>query len=234
MIGHRGASAYAPENTLASFNKALALGCRFIEFDVMCSQDGEPFVIHDNSLKRTTNGRGDVGLVTAEYLNGLDAGRWFSKRFASEKIPHFREALQWMAFSGVLANIEIKPYPKCVEETTVAVLKHINTYWPRGLPLPLLSSFDWEALSLCHSIAPEMPLGLLVDEWREDCVEFAQTLQCYSVHCNRRQLNVQRVKKIKDAGFKVCAYTVNSKRQALKFFGWGVDSVFSDYPDLLD
>lgn len=234
VIGHRGASAYAPENTLAAFNKALALGCRFIEFDVMCSADGEPFVIHDNTLKRTTNGRGDVGLVSAEYLNTLDAGNWFSRRFASEKIPHFREVLQWLAFSGVSANIEIKPYPKRAEETTVAVLKHINSFWPRGLPLPLLSSFDWEVLSLCHSISPEMPLALLFDTWREDCLEYAHLLQCYSLHCNRKALTAQRVKTIKDAGFKVCAYTVNSKRQALKLLGWGVDAVFSDYPDLLD
>ena len=62
LIGHRGACAYAPENTIASFNKAQSLGCRFIEFDVMCSQDGEPFVFHDETLKGTSNGKGDLGL----------------------------------------------------------------------------------------------------------------------------------------------------------------------------
>jgi glycerophosphoryl diester phosphodiesterase len=104
VIGHRGASAYAPENTLVAFDKALSLGCQFIEFDVMCSADGEPFIIHDDHLKRTTNGRGEVGLVDAAYLKTLDAGSWFSRDFKGERIPHLREALKWLSFSGVQAN----------------------------------------------------------------------------------------------------------------------------------
>ena len=112
LIGHRGACAYAPENPIASFNKAQSLGCRFIEFDVMCSQDGEPFVFHDETLKRTSNGKGDLGLSSADYIQSLDAGSWFSKTFAGEKIPHFKEVLQWLIGNNMQANIEIKPYTK--------------------------------------------------------------------------------------------------------------------------
>lgn len=233
IIGHRGASAYAPENTLASFDKAFSLGCRLIEFDVMCSADGEPFIIHDDTLKRTTNGRGEVGQVESTYLQTLDAGSWFSRQYKGEKIPHFKDALKWLSFSGVQANIEIKPYPGAEEQTATAVLSHIHRYWPQGKELPLVSSFEFEALLLCRSIAPEMPLGLLLDEWDQKWLQKAKQLECFSVHFNRKVLTAERVKEVKDHGYAVCAYTVNRKRLANKLFNWGVDAVFSDYPDLL-
>ena len=233
IIGHRGASAYAPENTIVAFNKALSLGCRFIEFDVMCSADGEPFVIHDTRLKRTTNGRGEVGLVDSVYLHSLDAGSWFSRQFKGESIPHFKDVIQWLSFADMLANIEIKPYPGAEEQTAVIVLSHINRYWPPAKDLPLVSSFSWEALLLCRSIAPEMPLGLLIDVWDEDWLQKAKQIECFSVHFNRKILTAQRVKAVKDQGYVVCVYTVNRKRQANKLFSWGVDAVFSNYPDLM-
>ena len=233
IIGHRGAAAYAPENTLASFEKALSIGCRLIEFDVMCSVDGEPFVFHDERLKRTTNGKGDLGLVEATYIQTLDAGSWFSRHYKGEKIPHFKDALKWLAFSDVQANIEIKPYPGTVEKTTVTVLSHIHRHWPQGKPWPLVSSFEWDALVMCRNISPEMPLGLLFHEWDDDWLQKAKQLACSSIHFNRKILTEQRVKEVKEQGYVVCAYTVNRKSQANKLLAWGVDSVFSDYPDLL-
>lgn len=233
LIGHRGAAAYAPENTIAAFDKAHALGCQFIEFDVMLSADGEPFVFHDEYLKRTTNGRGEFGLVTAEYLRTLDAGLWYSKQFRGEKIPSLYDAIQWLITSGVQANIEIKPYPGQTEQTTTAVLTHINRYWPQDKKLPLISSFDQNALMLCHSISPDMPLGLLLDKWQNNWLQLAQDLSCYSIHLSRRAATEKRVIAIKEQGYNVYVYTINKKRQAIKLFSWGVDAVFSDYPDLL-
>lgn len=233
IIGHRGASAYAPENTIAAFDKALSLGCRFIEFDVMCSSDGEPFIFHDDSLKRTTNGRGQFGLLESSYIQSLDAGSWFSRQFKGERIPHFKTVLEWLSVSHVQANIEIKPYPGAEEQTSIAVLSHINRYWPHTKDLPLVSSFSWDALLLCRSIAPEMPLGLLLDKWDDLWLAKAQQLGCYSIHFNQKILTEKRVKAVKEQGYIVCAYTVNRKRLANKLFRWGVDAVFSDYPDLL-
>lgn len=233
VIGHRGASAYAPENTLAAFDKALSLGCSFIEFDVMLSADGEPFVIHDESLKRTTNGKGEVGKVDAAYLQSLDAGRWFSKRFAGEKIPHFTDVLNWLGSEDINANIEIKPYPGQSEQTTIAVLTHLHRFWPKEKALPLISSFDERVLTLCRSIAPEMPLAMLMHEWDKNWLTRANELQCLSVNVNKSVLSAARVQEIKTHGFQLMAYTVNRKGQAKKLLGWGVDAVFSDYPDLL-
>ena len=233
LIGHRGAAAYAPENTLAAFDKASALGCHFIEFDVMLSADGEPFVFHDEKLKRTTNGRGNFGLVTAEYIRSLDAGSWYSKQFRGEKIPSLQDAIEWLATSGVQANIEIKPYPGFTEQTTIAVLTHINRYWPQDKKLPLISSFDQSALTLCHQLAPEIPLGLLLDKWHENWLQLASDLQCFSIHLSKRAATASRVSAIKQQGYVVYVYTINRKRKAAKLFEWGVDAVFSDYPDLL-
>jgi glycerophosphoryl diester phosphodiesterase len=232
LIAHRGASAYAPENTLAAFDKAYALGSTFIEFDVMCSEDGEPFIFHDEDLKRTSNGRGCLGRMSASYLDTLDAGAWFSRRFKGEKIPHLKTIIEWLADKPIQANIEIKPFSFAIEQTVVAVLSHLHQYWPKDKALPLLSSFTQEALQLCRSIYPEIPLGFLMDSWDESWQKKAQELGCYSIHCHRRILTLTRAKMIKDAGFMLCAYTVNSKRQFKKLLGMGVDAVFSDYPDL--
>lgn len=234
IIGHRGASAYAPENTLEAFQVAQALGCRCIEFDVMLSADQEAFVFHDYRLERTTNGTGEVGLLSAEYLKSLHCGKGFSKNFADTRIPTLREALVWIADTSMQANIEIKPYPGTTEQTTLAVLTHLDQYWSPHKNLPLVSCFDWDALRLCRSIIPKIPLALALDKWRDEALRVAKELQCFSIHISQRAANPQVVAKIKKEGFKVAVYTVNRKSQAQKLFARGVDAVFSDYPDLLN
>lgn len=233
LIGHRGAAAYAPENTLAAFDKARALGCHFIEFDVMLNSEGEAFIFHDENLKRTTNGRGEFGLMTTEYIRSLDAGSWFSKQFRGEKIPSLLEAIKWLTTSEMQANIEIKPYPGQTEQTTIAVLTEINRCWPQDKKLPLISSFDHEALKICRSFAPEIPIGLLLDKWQDNWLQLAKELDCFSVHLSKRAATAARVSSIKQHGYVVFVYTINRKRKAEKLFAWGVDAVFSDYPDLL-
>ena len=233
IIAHRGASGYAPENTIAAFDKALSLGCLMIEFDVMLSHDGEPFVFHDDKLKRTTNGRGEIGQVTAEYIDTLDAGKWFHRQFKGEKVPHFTEALKWLSLTNMKANIEIKPYPGSTEETAMVVMTHINRYWPHNRPLPLVSSFDYEALQCARSVSPELPLGLLMHEWESNWQQKADNIAAYSVHLNEKITTQSRVSAIKEQGYAVAVYTVNRKRLAKKLLSWGVDGVFSDYPDLL-
>ncbi len=233
IIAHRGAAAYAPENTMASFQKAKNLGASCVEFDVMLSADGEPFIFHDENLKRTTNGRGEFGQMNAEYLQSLDAGSWFSKSYKNEKIPHLKTVLEWLISASMDANIEIKPYPGQAEQTSTVVLSYLNRFWPMDKKLPLISSFDREVLTLCRSLSPEMPLGFLMHEWQDDWLKEAQTLQCYSVHLNRQITTPSRVQAIKDQGFLVFVYTVNRSRLARKLFSYGVDAIFSDYPDLL-
>jgi glycerophosphoryl diester phosphodiesterase len=231
VIGHRGACGYAPENTIASFEKACALGCDMIEFDVMLSEDGVPFIFHDENLKRTTNGRGEVGRVSAEYIRGLDAGAHFSKKFRDVRVPDLKEVILWFANASCQANLEIKPYPGTAQETTQAVLMHLTQYWPRQKPLPLVSSFDLDVLYQCRALSPELPLGLLLDKWVKSWHDEAKALECYSVHLSKRAASAARVQEIKALGYRVYVYTVNRKRLAKKLLSWGVDAVFSDYPD---
>lgn len=233
IIAHRGASAYAPENTISAFNKAAELGANWVEFDVMLSDDGEPFVFHDERLNRTTNGKGVFAHTTSDKIKTLDAGAWFSRQFQGEEVPALKTVLDWLIQENIQANIEIKPSPGKAEETTMAVLATLNGVWPSHKPLPLLSSFEYDALRLCRNISPEAQLGLLIDKWDDNWLKLAKQIDCYSVHLNKRVLTQKRVEEIKRHGYKVFAYTVNRKRQAKKLLGWGVDAIFSDYPDLL-
>ena len=233
LIAHRGASKYAPENTMAAFDAAAVYGAKMVEFDVMLSQDGEPFVIHDENLKRTTNGRGYINKVDADYIRSLDAGKWFSKKFIDEKVPHLQEVLRWLVFANMKANIEIKPCKGMEEQTTTTVMSLINRFWPIQAVMPLVSSFNWDVLRQCRSIAPEMPLGLLMHDWNDAWAEEAKALQVSSVHLYRKIVSAERAKAIKSQGYQLAVYTVNRRRQAKKLFNWGVDGIFSDYPDLL-
>lgn len=234
VIAHRGATAYAPENTLAAFNRAKAMGAEWIECDIMLSQDGEAFIFHDETLQRTTNGRGKFGQVSSEYIKTLDAGSWFSKAFTGERIPTLKEALLWFATHDIKVNIEIKPFPGFMQETTLALLQHMNLYWPDHRGHLLVSSFDIDALRLCRQLEPELSLSLLLDTWQDDVVSCAEELGCVSVNLYRKIATYARVEQLKEANLTVCVFTVNRKREALRYFKWGVTAVYSDYPDLLE
>jgi glycerophosphoryl diester phosphodiesterase len=233
VIAHRGASAYAPENTRSAFIRAEVLGAGCIEFDVQLSADGELFVFHDDTLNRTTNGRGAFALASSEQLRQLDAGSWFSSRYKKEPLLSFKEALLWFSTRSIKANIEVKAPKERIEETTLAVLREINRHWPMSKPLPLVSSFELEALRLCANLIPDLPLGLLLSTWRDDCLTLAREIGCVAVNLSRRYVTRERVALLKDADYTVCVYTVNSRSEAQRYLTWGVDAVFSDYPDLL-
>lgn len=233
IIAHRGASAYAPENTFAAFEKARSMGANCIEFDVMLSADGEPFIFHDTMLNRTTNGSGGLGRAHSDYVRTLDAGSWFSENFQSEPVPTLSDVLAWLLQFDMQANIEIKAYPGYVKETTIAVLSALNSSWPHDKPLPLVSSFNREALTLCRTLSPEMPIGMLLHKWEDDWYVTAENLAATTVHLCWKVVTAARVKAILEKKYLVYVYTINSCRQALYLDKLGVNAVFSDYPDLL-
>lgn len=233
VISHRGASAFAPENTWAAFEKARQMGSRQIEFDVVLSADGVPFVFHDEYLNRTTNGVGAIGLVDSAYLRSLDAGQWFSSAYQGEKIPSFEETIDWLMTTNIHPNIEIKPFPGAIKETTKTIVTMIQRRWVHSRPWPLLSSFEREVLKLCIELAPEIPRGYLMHRWDKGWLKKAMALQCSSIHVNYKTLTLKRALGIKAEGYRLLAYTVNNPLRAETLFDWGVDAVFSDYPNLL-
>src|SRR5207247_1736958 len=117
IVGHRGAMGYAPENTFASYERAVALGVDAVECDVHLSADGVPVVIHDHTLDRTTDGRGPVRDHTLEQLKRLDAGAWRGAEFAGQRLPTLDELLGWCA-SRVPLPIELKNGPLFYEGLT--------------------------------------------------------------------------------------------------------------------
>lgn len=157
-FGHRGANAAAPENTLAAFQKARELGADGIELDVMLCADGEPVVIHDFTVDRTTNGCGRVEALSLAQLKALDAGAWFGSEFAGERIPTLREVMEWAA-DDILLNIELKSFKLRSEGLEAKVVALIREYHLQSCVM--LSSFNPLALRRAKGLAPELHSGLL-------------------------------------------------------------------------
>lgn len=232
IICHRGASAFAPENTLAAFTKAVEMGATFIECDAQMSEDGKIFVFHDAMLRHKTNGQGRIIENHSSILQQLDAGSWFSSRFIGEPLLTLEHALQFALKHNVRLNIELKSSETQGDALAVQTLSEINRIWPIDRVLPLVSSFNDDLLFTCRQLAPEMPLGYLMDRWSETWKAIDSKVCLSSIHCHYRILNKQRVASIKDHVASVYAYTVNQEKLVHKLSHLGVDGVFTDYPDL--
>ncbi|TKI07142.1 glycerophosphodiester phosphodiesterase [Martelella alba] len=233
VVAHRGGGSLAPENTLAAIDTGARRGLKMIEVDAKLSADGKLFLLHDDTLERTTNGRGVAGLLDWPALSGLDAGGWFGDAFAGEPLPLLSDVAARCAQCQLAINIEIKPTTGSDAETGRAVALAARELWRDQTP-PLLSSFSITALAAALRAAPELPRGLLLDEWDENWPRLAQQLDCSALHLNHDMLTEERVTKITDAGLHILAYTVNSPYRARTLLGWGVDSICTDRIDLID
>jgi glycerophosphoryl diester phosphodiesterase len=231
VIGHRGAAGHAPENTVVSLETASRLGARWVEFDVKLAAGGEPILFHDDTLERTTDGQGKVAETPLARLKELDAGAWYQARFKGERVPTLEEALVVLARTSLGANVEIKPCPGRERETGEVAARALKARWPGRLPAPLISSFHVGALAAAAAAAPEFPRALIFREPPENWRTLAEEVGATATHCNWQFLDRARVAQLRGAGYAVRAYTVNDVRAAAQLFSWGVESVFSDYPD---
>ncbi|MDP2821495.1 MAG: glycerophosphodiester phosphodiesterase [Sulfuritalea sp.] len=228
IIAHRCGGALAPENTLAGLRLAARLGCRGVEFDAMLAADGVPVLIHDETLERTTSGRGRVAAASSTQIAQLDAGGRHHPAFAGEPAPTLDAALRLCAALGLWANVEIKPSAGQEAATGRAVARHAATA-PGNL---LLSSFSPEALSAAAAEAPQLPRAVLVKaipaDWRERMAASA----ALALHSSARALSAETAHAVRDAGFPLACYTVNRREDAERLFALGVSAVFTDRPDL--
>lgn len=231
-IAHRGGGALAPENTLAGFRLAARLGYRAVEFDVMLTADGEPVLIHDETLERTTTGSGRVADQDWRMIAGVDAGIRFHKAWAGEPLPRLAEALELCAVLGLAANVEIKPAASHDEATGRVVAETVARQWPPERPL-LLSSFSELALAAARSAAPALPRALLVERIPEDWAVRLRRLGCVALHARAETLASGQVAELAAAGVQLAAYTANSHELAETCFGMGVSAVFTDRLDCL-
>lgn len=228
-IAHRGASEYAPENTLAAFELALKLGADAIELDVHLSYDGQPVVIHDRDLQRTTNGEGFVDSFPIEELRKLDAGSWFAKKYRGEKIPTLEEVLDLVQGRAYL-NVEIKGgsfhYPG-IEEKVVRLIEE------KGLEeYVIISSYELLSLHEVKKVSPFLPTSLRIPhrdiDWSRDMTKLADAINLNQSHINR-----EKVAEVHRHGLLLNVYTVNDARIMRRLVREKVDGIFTNCPDKL-
>jgi glycerophosphoryl diester phosphodiesterase len=225
VIAHRGASGTCPENTLPAFRRAVEVGAHMIELDVQLTADGHAVVIHDTTLRRTTTGRGAVRRRTLAEIAALDAGSWFSPRFAGARVPTLRAVLAEIA---IPINVELKAAGDDGLERRV--LEAVGE--AGALRRVVFSSFDAESLRRLRALAPDADLGVL---WSgrayAKALALADGLGAKSVHLRKDSVVPAAVAAAHDAGLSVRVWTVNTAADLAFLTSAGIDGVFTDYPE---
>jgi glycerophosphoryl diester phosphodiesterase len=236
VIAHRGASAYYPENTLASFAGAIDMGADMVELDVQLTDDGEVVVFHDAKISRCTNGRGPLKSHTLARLKELDAGGWFHEKFRGEKIPTLAEVLS-LCRGRIAVNIEIKT--EAVGQTIAGGIeeKCLKMVERCGMRRHVVfSSFDPRAISHIRQIDKRAPVAVLFDKKIDNGrlpSEIVVALGADAFNCSRRELTVKRHTDLKAHNIPVNVYSPNDEEEMRRLVSRGVNGIFTDRPDIL-
>lgn len=239
IIAHRGAPIIAPENTLISFRKAVKLGATMIELDVHQTADSQLVVLHDETVHRTTNGRGKVGTLTADQIRALDAGSWFSSDFAGERVPFLAEVLDQFPDS-IMLLVEIKYGSKVylgIEQRVVNLIR--SRYAERRV---ILKSFEDYVIETLAHIAPEIP-RLKIFVWQipyvgitiERGIGFGSVLNTPAEYLQvfRTGMSESFLRRAQEKGYKVFVWGVHTEERMREYIEMGVDGIETDYPDVL-
>ncbi|MFH1038095.1 MAG: glycerophosphodiester phosphodiesterase family protein [PVC group bacterium] len=231
-IAHRGASAVAPENTLAAFREAVRVGADLIELDLRLSRDQAVVVFHDRDLSRTTDGAGPVEERTLAELKRLDAGGYFSADFAGEKIPTLEEVIREIAPGRIGLCVELKidaGREEARPELVRRVLKIVER--ERFQNRVMVASFDREAVRLCRTVRPAIRTGLIFsreEAWKECADDGYSGLDVLSARWNI--ITAPRVAAAHRAGREVIAWTIDRKSELERVARCFVDGVASNNP----
>lgn len=232
IFAHRGASAYAPENTLAAFKLAERQGAEAIELDAKLTKDGQVVVIHDQTVNRTTGADGLVSQLTLEELRKLDAGSHFDEAFKNELIPTLTEVFEGVG-ENIFINIELTNYTNInnLLPKEVAVLIKDHQLQNRVL----LSSFNPLSLIRIRRYLPHAQLGLLAlpgipGSLARSRVGHLLRYQC--LHSELKDVTPALVKNIHKRACRIHVYTVNKAEDMRRLYNWGVDGIFTDDPIL--
>ena len=233
-IAHRGAGKLAPENTLAAFRLGAVHGFRMFECDVKLSADGEPFLLHDADLGRTTSGQGVAGERRWDELSKLDAGSWHSPPYAGEPLLRLEALARWLQANQLMVNLEIKPSPGQEALTGAAVAREAARCWAGRAVMPLLSSFSVEALQAAQHAVPELPRALLLETLRPTWLSEAADLQCVAVVVHHPHWTREAIACAHGADLKALTYTVNDHDRADFLWSAGLDGLITDAVDVFD
>jgi glycerophosphoryl diester phosphodiesterase len=222
IYAHRGASATAPENTMAAFRHALEAGADGIELDVHLSADGVPVVIHDDTVERTTDGTGPVAAHPAALLQALDAGSWFSPHFAGEPLPTLAEVLRLLA-GRLRINLEVKE-----RRAGLALLRLLRDFPAAEV---VVSSFDHALLTTLRSHSPDLPLAVLQagSDWHR-ALALARALRACAFHAHADLISRPLLAACHRWQLPVFAWTVDDPSQARDMARIGVAGVFTNDP----
>lgn len=242
-VAHRGASGHAPENTLSAIDAADELGAETVEVDVQLTADGEPVLMHDASLERTTDieevhpelDSYDIADLTLEQLEGVDAGRWFDPAFEGEPVPTFAEALDRLESLELNLFLEIKDpdlHPGIEEVVAEELTSH--SYWMRKNPPRepnrlMVQSFDWDSVETSKGLLPSIPHGLLGEVPVE---ELGDHDWADMINPNHTDLTADYVSTVQGAGFEIMPYTINEQDRMVEVLELGTNGFITDFPDV--
>ncbi len=232
IVAHRGASAYAPENTMTAFRRAVELEADYIELDVQLSRDGRLVVMHDRTVDRTTDGTGHVRSLTFKELRALDAGSWFGASYRGERVPSLDEVLD--AFAGKIGLIIELKHPSSspgIERKLAYALSKRHLDWPED-PGIVVQSFDTESLKEIKTLLPHTPVAVLVSRARslttKDLLEYREYAD--AIHTKLTGLSRPLVDRIRSYGMDVMGWTVHSRWNIAALAAAGVDGFMTDDP----
>jgi glycerophosphoryl diester phosphodiesterase len=235
LIGHRGYPARYPENTLAAFEGAMQAGCDMIELDVTLTRDRKVVVIHDDTLDRTTTGRGPVKGHTLEAIRAFDAGSWFDARFAAERVPELTEVLRLTAGRCIL-NVEIKEsafetaYPPDAIEHQVVKLVQTSG----ALDRVIISSFDRRILERVAAMDAPPAIAYISDHGADQSVlDMLRAIKAFSWHPRFSILTRDQVDMLHAVGLRVFPWTINTAAEAQKVLALGVDGLICNELDVM-
>ncbi|PAV29566.1 glycerophosphodiester phosphodiesterase [Virgibacillus profundi] len=229
IIAHRGASKQAPENTMPAFELAYHQKADGIETDVQLTKDNIPVLIHDEHLKRTTNGTGYIKDYTFEQLNNFDAGSWFTDKFASTKIISLEEFLIWAKDKALYLNIELKNNKidyKNLESIVYELIEHYQL-----LNRTTLSTFNPSSVKRLKSFNKEIEVAFLTSKRNKNLVRYAQELGANALHIKYRLFTPLLVNQCHQAEMAIRVYTVNRLANMKKCFNFDCDGIFTDVPE---
>lgn len=231
IYAHRGASRYAPENTLAAFQKSVKFGADAIELDVRLSKDNVPVVIHDATINRTSNGKGFVHELTLKQLKTYDFGSSFSKTYAGEPIPTLEEVLHYIKDQPIDLNIELKNGPVIPEDLEYRVLKVVNHYKLENRTV--FSSFDHKSLYRLSLLNKHLNIGLILHINLLNLFNYIDEIpfRLKSIHPNHFYVTEEMLQLAHERDLDVNVYTVNNKKLAKSYKELGIDGLITD--DLL-
>lgn len=229
VYAHRGYSGKYPENTMLAFREAEKLGCYGVEMDVQLSRDGQVVIIHDEKIDRTTDGTGNVRDYTLQELKQFNAAAVWNGVHGFQSIPSFEEYCQWAQDKDLVTNIEIKNgvfYYEGLEEKTLELVKKY------GLEKKVVfSSYNHCAITLLSRLAPEIPVGALVEhEGLGNPGYYCHKYGFAYYHPGYKGMTDEDVADCKKYGVGINVYTINDMGALEKMYDWGCESVISNYP----